>query len=366
MQKSVRFVLSLVGCLLVAILSNIGQAMPYLRSNAAAIVPSYDRVALSLPSRSNQAVSEPILRAEPDTAVAPAALSEITVIFLGMARICGSSIGMFRKVWETHERYLEGFSSIQRIVVLDGFGDARLDERRRGENRTAEEALNSTAYDEFKERLVGTYLADRNQTGNIMVLELREHGGLLGSMKAALAAVSTPIIYVTQDDLGLTHMVPTVGVVKTMLGALDGHNPVRFVLLNKRPNGWATRLDNFYGEWETGNSTITNEEVLSGAPNKAIPLDPATIHVPLMRTKRWSDNNHFAFKDDYLNVYLENIKPGRKWVDSSHQGLLSTNPEKWPQYGAHLLGELHEEAYIYHYNGRDMKWCNESLVDVVA
>jgi hypothetical protein len=71
-------------------------------------------------------------------------------------------------------------------------------------------------------------------------------------MKTAMELVKTPILYIAQDDLALTHAVPTSGVAKTMMGCLVGRNPVRFVLLNKRPNGRAASL----GKKETRQSPI--------------------------------------------------------------------------------------------------------------
>lgn len=289
-------------------------------------------------------------------------LSQITVIMLGMARICNPSIGLVRKIWQTHEEHMEGFSSVRRIVVLDGFGDARLEEKQ----TNATDVLDVEKYSEFKQRLrlfLNETTGDGHQEGPIDVIELAQHGGLVESMKVALEAARTPIVYVTQDDLAITHFVPTVGVVKTMMACQEGRNPVRFVLLNKRRNGFATRIDDFFGAWEAGNSTITNEKVLSTAPNQSITVDPASVHVPLLRTKRWSDNNHFAFKKDYLEFILPKANAAKKWVDSYIQGHLWKHPEDWIKFGTHMLGEQSENAYIYHFNGRNADLCNETLRD---
>jgi hypothetical protein len=287
-------------------------------------------------------------------------LSQVTVIVLGMARMCHPSIALFRKIWFTHEKYMDGFTRLQRIVVLDGFGDVRLDEK----NKNLTDVINETDYEEFKRRL-RLYLSDKNRTdtGKIVITELTEHGGLLGAMRSVLPMIKTPIIYVAQDDLGITHTIPTIGVIDTMLECIAGRNPARFILLNKRQNGRATRIDDFFGAWEAGNSPITNTLILNGAPNKSITVDPSSIHVPLMRTKRWSDNNHFALTNDYTHFILPEIRNAKKWVDSYHQTHLWRHPEDWYQYGTHLLGEQMEDAYIFHFSGRDPVWCNETTLD---
>ena len=256
---------------------------------------------------------------------------------------------------------MEGFTQMRRIIILDGFGDVRLNEKR----INVSEMLSEEGYDEFKNNL-HRYLDEKKvlESGEIIIFEQKKHVGLLGAMKTAMELVKTPILYIAQDDLALTHALPTSGVAKTMMGCLVGRNPVRFVLLNKRPNGRAARIDSFFKSWEEGNSTITNPTVLRGSPNQSIVVDPLSIHVPLLRTMRWSDNNHFALTQDYKDFLIpktETNKSGKMWVDSYHQGWLWHHPEDWHKYGTHILGGMSEAAYIEHLSARDPVWCNESL-----
>ena len=290
-----------------------------------------------------------------------------------MARVCHPSTALFERVWESHQRYFEGFDSMKRLVVWDGFGDVRLEEL----NKTTDDLLNETAYREFQQRVEQNVLlmprADHEKnkptstTTSTKVIRLDKHYGLRGSMNYTLHHyVDTPLVYVTQDDLSLTSYIPTAAIVKTMLqqqqqqqqdddtkGHQRSNNPVRYVILNKRHNGGRKRLDSFYNHWEYANSTTT---LAGDVISQRLVVDPATIHAPLLRTKRFSDNNHFAFKQDYLEHILPRAK--KEWMDSFHQGFLSQHPEAWMRYGTHILGELHDPAKIEHLDGRDIRWCD--------
>lgn len=186
------------------------------------------------------------------------------------------------------------------------------------------------------------------------------------ALSQVMPTITTPIVYLAQDDFALNVNVDAKKVVRTMLNAAMGYNNVRYVLLAKYYR--AKLPTSFYlqrGLSPNATARFTTDETAQVYPPDAdqsrlqaydyasVCLDDHVTH----KVGFFSDNNHFALTELYTKFLLPtNHRKGNKFVEDTHQSLAIHRPQDWGRYyGSHQYN-VNEEVLI-HLDGRDLKWC---------
>ena len=163
---------------------------------------------------------------------------EITVIFTFSARYCNPDLRLFQSVWHSHILYMPLFSFMPKVLAFDGFGDVgavtnnlQIAKAKRA-NRSGV-ALDPEAYASFQQSLVKWLTHEQNQT-KVAVKRMSTNLGPVEMLSKVLPTISTPIIYLAQDDFALNVHVNSKKIIRTMLNAAMGYNNVRYVLLAKQ------------------------------------------------------------------------------------------------------------------------------------
>mmetsp|Transcript_31283 Transcript_31283/g.75662 ORF Transcript_31283/g.75662 Transcript_31283/m.75662 type:complete len:643 (-) Transcript_31283:187-2115(-) len=321
--------------------------------------------------------------------------SQITVIFTGSARYCHPKLNLINAVWDTHVKYLKGFEHMPVIFALDGYGDVGYNQvkARKAKAAAAQNiSLEGSNYEQFKYDL-------QNKYPNSQFLILNDNVGQRELVQRAIMKVTTPIVYVAQDDFGLRKPIDGDSVAVTMMNAALGYNNVRYILLAKNYRGGQKRHYSFYGPNQesalapnvplpqhdmekvypylhlpkedgdggnatsttTANSVITSPTNYNGDNNMSLSslvLDPGSVCLPHFsrRIGFYSDNNHFALTELY-SKYLIPKASSAKFLEDIHTVPALKTPELWGRYyGTHQYANY---QMLDHLDGRDLQWCDD-------
>lgn len=282
------------------------------------------------------------------------AASTITAIFTGSARFCHPTLDIIDAVMESHREFMHGFEEILLVFALDGFGDIS-DESKKKHATKYNISIEEPKYLEYKRRL-------REKYPQAKFLELEKNVGQRAMLVYAISQVTTPIVYVAQDDFGLKAHVDAFAIATSMLNSILGYNNVRYVLLPKfnRTKQNQKRYWNFAHQSNIAPSasaplTMREEQLIHG--NDAPPFfSPSSVCLPSTAVKVGfnSDNNHFALTELYSKYLLPRASK-YKFVENVHTELSLLNPRLWGRYyGSHQYAVT---PVLEHLDGRDLKWC---------
>lgn len=264
----------------------------------------------------------------------------VTIIFTFSARYCNPDLRLFQMVWESHAKHLPSFLSMPKLFVFDGFGDSAVGHH--GQQISAKIAqeqnqdLDEHRYKEFKRRLK-EFVNQQQQNFNSTINQFWEEEFNVGPVKLlskVMPTVTTPIVYVGQDDFALNVTLNTQSIVRTMVNAAMGYNNVRYILLAK--DYPKSRLPySFYGQRGVSPSAkipLTQDEIqkiYKNNPQHKIQWNHSSIclHHQARKVGFFSDNNHFALTELYTKFLLPvNLKNSDKFVELSHQYMSINNP----------------------------------------
>jgi len=311
---------------------------------------------------------------------------EITVIFTFSARYCNPNLQLFQKVWRSHILHMPLFESMPKLLAFDGFGDSgavtnNMQISKANHARGSGVELNPEAYQVFQQILLDWLTMEQNQT-RVTVQRMENNLGPVKMISKVLPTVSTPCIYLAQDDFALNEHVDAKKVVRTMLNAAMGYNNVRYILLAKAYVArWPTTFYLSNGGRASGispnatapftrdevaklypNSNNTNNNQTSEQQSRLHAYDFSSVCLREHYTHKvgfFSDNNHFALTELYTKYLLPlNHQRGNTFVEDAHQKNAMYHPEDWARYyGSHQY-KVGAEVLL-HLDGRDLKWCQD-------
>ena len=191
-------------------------------------------------------------------------------------------------------------------------------------------------YNKFLENLSDLCKSGNPAFQNTTIIKCKEFSCLAGALEIAVAQVKTPYMLIHQHDFQLLKTIDLRGLLKTM----DRIPNIKHVRLNKKVN----------------ESNPYDLEVTPIAEKS---------DVPLCRCFGWSDNDHVTRKSyytDFIFVHINAMAKSRnspvksymeKYIHPMMRTDLKYNGDKvHPKYGTYLYGELGEEPYLFHLNGR--------------
>jgi len=158
---------------------------------------------------------------------------------------------------------------------------------------------------------------------NTILVVNQEFKHLANSLREAFKFVTTPYVFVHQHDFLLVREFDVMNLIQSM-----DENPnlklIRFNQFSNAANWWDGPVDSY---------------IEGGA------------HVPLTRTFGWSDNDHIARTDYYLNF----VFPKVTWNGAMEWFLHDSKKIQMDHllYGTYLYGNLGEPPYIYHLDGKN-------------
>lgn len=150
----------------------------------------------------------------------------------------------------------------------------------------------------------------------------REHKHLANSLREAIKIADTPYVLVHQHDFALARPFDAI----TLIESMDRNPNIKMVRFNKWPN---------IGNWWDGEV----DDYVEGG----------TL-APLTRTFGWSDNDHIA----RLDYYIDFVLPKVTWNGAMEWFV--HNPEKCKQnhleFGTYIYGAPGEAPYLKHLDGK--------------
>jgi hypothetical protein len=168
------------------------------------------------------------------------------------------------------------------------------------------------------------YISDKS---NIKIVVRESHGHLTGNIRNAMIYVNTKYVLIIQHDFQFIRKFNINKIMKDM----DKNIILKHIRFNKRKTikKGCDRLNNLFG--------------------KKIKCD----NYNYIRTPGWSDNNHLCPTKYYKNVILKECKDGEPM--EKYLIKKSINKIIHQRYGTYIFGNLNEEPYIYHSDGRQNK-----------
>jgi hypothetical protein len=163
-----------------------------------------------------------------------------------------------------------------------------------------------------------------NNKPNIKIVIRSDHGYLTGNVRNAINYINTEYVLIIQHDLPFIKSFNIEKVIQDM----ESEPKIKHVRFNKRNNikqGFDS-LNHLFGE----ETKLTN--------------------YTYTRTPGWSDNNHLCHVDYYRCLVLEECGEG-KFMESVLHGKC-VDEKTHAKYGTYIFGELNEDAYIKHTDGR--------------
>lgn len=175
----------------------------------------------------------------------------MTIIFTFSARYCNPDLQLFTQVWDSHVQHMPLFLGLPKHFVFDGFGDIATTSANSGGHRDQRDSataanqqkisLSLERYGEFQQRLEAfVRKATQEPVGRendnpptLTFYPSPTNVGPVTLLRTIIPTVTTPIIYVAQDDFALNIALDTQGIMTTMLNAAVGYNHVRYLLLAK-------------------------------------------------------------------------------------------------------------------------------------
>lgn len=181
------------------------------------------------------------------------------------------------------------------------------------------------------------FMQTQNQT-RFSIQRMSINMGPVKALSQVMPTITTPIVYLAQDDFALNVNVDAKKVVRTMLNAAMGYNNVRYtVLLSKYYR--AKLPTSFYlqrGLSPNATAQFTTNETAQVYPpdadqSRLQAYDYASVCLDDHFTHKvgfFSDNNHFALTELYTKFLLPtNHQKGNKFVEDTHQSLAIHRPQ---------------------------------------
>ncbi len=184
-------------------------------------------------------------------------------------------------------------------------------------------------YEQYKKNVIALTESDP-YFANTELIFCDQWVHLAGAIAEAMKRVTTPFVFIHQHDFVLTRPFNVGGVITSML-----LNPgIKHVRLHVGHN-------TAYAGWWDG----PVDEVVEGGSC-----------VPLCRTFGWSDNDHIARTDYYLNFVLPMCQHGAmEWFlqPAIQQAVSEQGASGHAPFGTYLYGEIWDGGYIRHTDGRE-------------
>ena len=217
-------------------------------------------------------------------------------------------------------RTIPEFQSLPKIIVCDGIRDP----------------LQAQAYQEYKEKLK-VVAATHPHFQNTTLVFCEEWKCLAGALKEAFEHVKTEYVLVHQDDFEFLKPLDLHG----LLRAMDQNHNLKHVRLNSAPN------PPFLGG-PSVNDPGVDDKIEGGSA------------FPVLKTLRWSDNDHIARTDYYTDFVLPLIGDAKTFMEhvlntAEHEDLKS-DPSKHSKYGTFLYGTWGDGPFIYHLDRHSTAW----------
>lgn len=175
-----------------------------------------------------------------------------------------------------------------------------------------------------------------------IITMLDRHKHLTGSIRNAFKYVDSEYVLLVQHDFPFIKNVDLTSVMNDM----DNNPQLKHVRFNKR-NTIQTA-----GDWLTADRELNvfNTFSIRGVNN-------------YVSTFCWSDNNHISPSSYYRDIVLAEVRDGMPMENHLYQELRKIAENKnatsqdieqaFKKYGNFIYGELNEEAYLYHSDGRN-------------
>jgi hypothetical protein len=219
---------------------------------------------------------------------------------------------------------LEELRSCRKIIVFDG-----VDKENEAYCRKDITKIQAD-YQQYKENLIALiqdYSKPHFQNTTLLFLEDFSHQAW--ALQEAIELVKTPYIYSHQHDIVITRPFDVIGIIRTM----ENNSKIRLIRACNGENG-----PNYFD-----------------GPVDTYVEGPAFI--PLVRTFRFSDSEHFTT----VNFYKEMVFPRVKGQNFAEHWVMEPNFKEMQQeiirnhsqWGMYIYGGLGEPSCLEHLNGRE-------------
>lgn len=251
-----------------------------------------------------------------------------TFIMASNWRECGPNVKLFEKVTRSYEDNMKGFDQMPKLFLYDGYKGPEK------EHANFETLLHN----------VSNLLKSNNKFySRARLVAMPQKVGLTKMLIEALKEVTTPFVFIAQDDFSVTNVsIDADSVARAMMA----HPEMKYVRLGYyKIKDVPHRLAGF-AKW-------VNQLVSAGFPNSTMGATINRCGANFYKQPWFSDNNHFALTL-WLRDFLDRVdRKGHEFPEDGQKDQLELGERDQ----LYALGTFDDEPRLLHNNGHRHEWC---------